>query len=166
MGGQDGSIDYEEFLRTIRGDMNQFRIRLCKQAFAIVDKDGSGILTVDDIRGTYNAKFHPDVKSGKKTEDEVFVEYLETFEAHHAMMAGEQSDGSITMEEWLEYYENVSMSIDDDKYFEVMMNNCWRMNEHTTGNNEKKGWSNKDESPKKKNVAQNYEASNNSANKT
>ena len=36
------------------------------------------------------------------------------------------------------------MSIDDDAYFELMMNNAWRMNTNTTYNNEKKGWSNKD----------------------
>jgi len=153
--GGEGEIDYEEFLRTIRGEMNQFRVRLVKQAFKIIDKDGSGVLTIDDIRGVYNAKMHPEVKAGRKTEDEVFMEYLETFENHHAMMAGQGADHEITLEEWIEYYQNVSMSIDDDKYFELMMNNCWRMNEHTTGNNEKKGWSNKDESPNK-NVSQAY----------
>ena len=36
------------------------------------------------------------------------------------------------------------MSIDDDAYFELMMNNAWRMNINTTYNNEKKGWSNTD----------------------
>lgn len=155
--GGEGEIDYEEFLRTIRGEMNQFRVNLCKQAFRKIDRDGSGVLTIDDIRGVYNAKMHPDVKAGKKTEDEVFMEYLETFEAHHAMMAGEQSDNQVTLEEWIEYYQNVSMSIDDDAYFELMMNNCWRMNEHTTGNNEKRGWSNKDESPnKQQSVSQAY----------
>jgi Ca2+-binding EF-hand superfamily protein len=155
--GGDGEIDYEEFLRTIRGEMNQFRVRLCQQAFRIIDKDGSGVLDINDIRGVYNAKMHPDVKAGKKTEDDVFMEYLETFEAHHVMMSGDDADHIITLEEWIEYYQNVSMSIDDDKYFELMMNNCWRMNEHTTGNNAKKGWSNKDESPnKQQSVSQSY----------
>jgi Ca2+-binding EF-hand superfamily protein len=152
--GEEGEIDYEEFLRTIRGEMNQFRVRLCQQAFRKIDKDGSGVLDINDIRGVYNAKMHPEVKAGRKTEDEVFMEYLETFEAHHAMMAGESKDHRITLEEWIEYYQNVSMSIDDDKYFELMMNNCWRMNDHTTGNNEKKGWSNKEENSNQKNVSQ------------
>lgn len=139
-----GVIDYEEFLRTVRGNMNDFRRKLCLQAFKIMDKDGSGCLTIDDIKGTYNAKFHPEVKSGKKTEDEVFLEFLETFEATYDQLSGLQKDGKITVDEWMEYYENVSMSIDDDPYFELMMNNCWRMNNNTTYNNEKKGWSNKD----------------------
>ena len=45
-----------------------------------MDKDGSGKLDINDIRGTYNAKRHPDVASGKRTEDEVLFEFLDTFE--------------------------------------------------------------------------------------
>ena len=48
---------------------------------------------------------HPEVKAGRKTEDEVFMEYLETFENHHAMMAGQGADHEITLEEWIEYYQ-------------------------------------------------------------
>ena len=36
------------------------------------------------IIGVYTAKMHPDVRSGKKTEDEVLGEFLDTFEVHHA----------------------------------------------------------------------------------
>lgn len=51
-----GKIDYEEFLRGVRGEMNQFRVNLCKKAFNIMDKDKSGILDLDDIKQAYNAK--------------------------------------------------------------------------------------------------------------
>ena len=141
-----GRIDYDQFLRTVRGNMNAFRRKLVDQAFNIIDKDKSGQLDINDIKGTYNAKFHPDVKAGKKTEEEALLEFLETFEHHHNLVAGESADHVVTKEEWVEYYENISMSIDDDAYFELMMNNCWRMNSNTTYNNEKKGWSNKEES--------------------
>ena len=36
---------------------------------------------------------HPDVKSGKRTEDEVLTEFIETFELHHNILNGTQSDG-------------------------------------------------------------------------
>lgn len=36
-------------------------------------------------------------------------------------------DGVISMQEWLEYYNNVSMSVDTDDYFQVMMNNAWNL---------------------------------------
>ena len=40
-----------------------------------MDKDGSGVIDINDLRGRYNAKFHPDVRQGKKTEDEVLAEF-------------------------------------------------------------------------------------------
>lgn len=46
-----------------------------------MDKNGNGMLEISDIKGTYNAKKHPDVMMGKKTEDEVLYEFLDTFEA-------------------------------------------------------------------------------------
>lgn len=60
--------------------MNNFRRNLCEKAFRIMDRDKSGVLNIDDIKGVYNAKFHPDVKQGKKTEEEVLGEFLDTFE--------------------------------------------------------------------------------------
>jgi hypothetical protein len=41
------------------------------------------------------------------------------------------------MPEWIEYYNNVSMSLEDDKYFEVMMNNAWNLDGSKIT---KKGW--------------------------
>ncbi len=63
--------------------MNNFRRDLVGQAFKIIDKDKNGYLEIEDIRGTYNARQHPDVRAGKKTEDDVLLEFLETFETHH-----------------------------------------------------------------------------------
>jgi hypothetical protein len=79
------------------------------------------------------------VKSGKKTEDEILMEFLETFEDHFCSMQGHEDarDGTITMEEWLEYYNNISMSIDKDDYFAVMMNSTWNLDGSKVT---KKGW--------------------------
>ena len=66
---RDGTIDYDEFLRIIRGDLTPNRLVLVKKAFQKLDKDGSGIVDIEDIRDVYNASKHPDVLSGKKTSD-------------------------------------------------------------------------------------------------
>jgi hypothetical protein len=31
------------------------------------------------------------------------------------------------LDEWFEYYNHISMSIDEDKYFEAMMNSAWNL---------------------------------------
>ena len=134
-----GEISYDEFLRTIVGEMNPRRVTIAKKAFAIMDKDKSGKLDINDIRDTYNAKLNPDVQSGKKTEEECLTEFLDTFEDSFCDMVGNEDcrDGIVTMKEWLEYYNNVSMSIDRDDYFELMMNNTWNLDGKRVT---KKGW--------------------------
>lgn len=122
-----GSIDYDEFVRGVRGPMNSFRQNIVKAAFKKLDKDGSGVIDMNDIKGVYNAKNHPEVKSGKKTEDDILGEFLETFEQHHALNGGGIRDRSVTLEEFMEYYNNVSASIDNDEYFELMMINSWKL---------------------------------------
>lgn len=52
-------------------------------AWAKLDKDSNGVIDILDLRGVYSGSDHPDVKSGRKTEEEVLAEFLETFEIHH-----------------------------------------------------------------------------------
>lgn len=135
---KSGEISYDEFLRGVIGEMNEFRMNLARKAFKIMDNNGSGEIDLNDIRGVYNAKFHPDVKTGKKTEDEVLAEFLDTFEYHFNLLNPNHSKNrSISIEEWIEYYNNISMSIDEDAYFELMMNSAWNMDGKRVT---KKGW--------------------------
>ena len=133
----DGNISYDEFLRGVVGEMNQPRRALVKRAFDKLDKNKNGIVDIDDIKGVYNAKNHPDVKLGKKTEEEVLSEFLDTFEMHYALMHGQGSrDKKIDFDEFIEYYNNVSMSVEDDRYLELMMTNAWNLNNVSYS----KGW--------------------------
>jgi calcyphosin len=142
----DGRIIYDEFLLGVRGEMNANRKRLVAQAFKKLDKDGSGVVNIDDIKGVYNASKHPDVLQRKKTEDQVLQEFLETFEGYEDMK--DLRDGQVTLEEFEDYYAFISCSIDDDKYFELMMNNAWRINEGASRGTEPKGWASQAEPSK------------------
>jgi hypothetical protein len=91
---QDYNIHYDEFLRGVAGDMNEFRVRLVERAFKKIDKDKSGVLDIDDVKGknlqvmpkgVYDASKHPDVMSGKKDEEEILSEFLDTFEMHYSL---------------------------------------------------------------------------------
>ena len=53
----------------IRGELTPNRRNLVMQAFKKLDKNGNGIIEIDDIRGVYSAKKHPAVMEGRKTED-------------------------------------------------------------------------------------------------
>jgi calcyphosin len=123
---KDGVIQYDEFLRIIRGDLNDFRQALVAKAFQKLDRNGNGLVEADDLVGVYNASKHPAVVEGRKTAEQVLGEFLETFETHHNVLyAAGRNDHVITQEEFTEYYTHVSASIDDDLYFSQMMNSSW-----------------------------------------
>ena len=106
--------------------MNKARLTLVHKAFAKLDKDGSGVVTPDDLKveimpytaqlysarkqysplsvrvkntmnmtrvtscsqGVYSAKKHPKYISGEMTEDDVFIEFLSSFN-------GDDDDGEV-----------------------------------------------------------------------
>ena len=80
----------------------------------------------------------------------MLVEFLETFEAHLNMRDNTQPDGRVTLNEFIEYYKNISCSIDNDDYFALMMNNSWNLKGNAaTYQKYERGWASQDAEPKK-----------------
>ncbi|VDN13600.1 unnamed protein product [Dibothriocephalus latus] len=74
------------------------------------------------MKGVYNAKSHPKYQNGEWTEQDVFREYLKTFEC-----GSSDVDGKVTWDEFLNYYSGISASVDDDIYFDLMMRNAYKL---------------------------------------
>lgn len=115
-----GRINFDEFLLAVRGDINKRRMKLIHMAFKVMDKTGDGQITLDDIKGTFSIRHDPDVLSGKESEDYCLERFLSQFDSA-------ERDGIVTETEFKEYYKNVSASIDDDDYFELMIRNAWHI---------------------------------------
>ena len=118
---RDGTVDFDEFLVAMRGQLNTKRQALVDKAFLKFDKDGNGFITTADLKGVYNASLHPKVQKGEMTEEQVFLEFMTNF-------GDRNKDGKITREEWNEYYAAVSASIDNDDYFVLLMQTAWKLN--------------------------------------
>ncbi|XP_040194251.1 calcyphosin-like protein isoform X2 [Rana temporaria] len=116
-----GTIDFDEFLVTLRPAMSNARKEIIMQAFRKLDKTGDGIVTIEDLRGVYNAKYHPKYQNGEWTEDQVFRTFLDNFDSPY------EKDGQVTKDEFLNYYSGVSASVDSDVYFILMMKNAWKL---------------------------------------
>ncbi|KNC50633.1 EF hand family protein [Thecamonas trahens ATCC 50062] len=116
----DGVIDYNELLRGLRGKMNKRRRELVLRAFDVIDKDGSGVLTIEDLANAYDTSLHPDVVSGSATADDVLREFLGQWETV-------KRDGLVDRNEFLDYFKDLSASVDNDDYFELMIKNCYRI---------------------------------------
>jgi len=115
--------------------MNRQRENLVQKAFKILDFNSDGCIDLEEIKMRYNGKQHPEVRSGKRTEDEILTEFMETFEAHHNLMDKSRYDGKVSYGEFLEYYQHISCNIDNDNYFDLMMTNCWNLDGTMNPNN-------------------------------
>ena len=58
-------------------------------------------------------------------------EFLDTFELHHSLKNPQDKDRKISLQEFTEYYTNISSTIDRDDYFELMITNAWNLNDKT-----------------------------------
>ncbi|XP_012693207.2 calcyphosine-like b isoform X2 [Clupea harengus] len=116
-----GHIDFDEFLITLRPPMSNARKEVIMQAFRKLDKTGDGVITIEDLRGVYNAKHHPKYQNGEWTEEQVFRTFLDSFDSP------DDKDGKVTKEEFVNYYCGVSASIESDVYFILMMRSAWKL---------------------------------------
>ena len=58
---RDGTLNVDEFLLAIRGEMNQARTSMVEQAFNKIDVNRQGFFYMDDLKNLYKADRHPDV---------------------------------------------------------------------------------------------------------
>jgi Ca2+-binding EF-hand superfamily protein len=117
---RDGRVSYDEFLRALRGDLNERRAGLVRLAYAKLDRNGDQTVNIEDMRIAYDTSFHPDVKAGRKTPDQVLQEFMSQWDTIKA-------DGIVSLEEFMDYYSDVSASVDRDDEFELMIRNAWHI---------------------------------------
>lgn len=82
--------------------------------------NSDGLVKLDDIAKIYDVSKHPEVLSGQKQPLEIYKDFMSMWDTQVA-------DGIVTFEEFLDYFRDVSASIDSDEYFAVMMQNSWKI---------------------------------------
>ena len=97
---------------------------MVEKAFAMLDKDGSGVIGLNDIVGIYDVSMNPEFLEGRKTRDEILTDFLSNFEG-----AKGNADGNVTKAEFVDYYTDLSMSTPSDEYFVRMMESTWQVPE-------------------------------------
>lgn len=121
----DGNVSYDEFLSGLREELSERRVNMVKKAFMMLDKDASGKITVSDVIHIYDVSMNPEFLEGKKTKEEILMEFLNNFDG-----ARGNNDGIVTWEEFYDYYSDLSMSTPSDEYFVKMMESTWQIPEH------------------------------------
>lgn len=118
----DGVINFDEFLIGLRGEMNEVRKAVCDKAYEKMDSTGDGQVSMEDVRKTYNVDSHPKFQSGEMTADQIFAQFM-------GRMGDGDGDGNISKQEWYDYYNGISASVDNDEEFVLILTNAWKLDE-------------------------------------
>ena len=124
-----GTINYNELIQTIIGQINSQRQLAIQKVYDRFNKDNNGKVSINEIKLLFNSRRHPDVISGKKTEGEIFGEFLDNVENYREYLEHLKGvyESNFSLEDFINFYSLVGMGIDDDNIFEFMMNNCWNL---------------------------------------
>jgi len=118
--GKGGTVTFTDFLVAVRGGINARRQGMIDMAYKVLDRTGDGKITAQDIQACFNVDHHPDVLAGRLSPEDALGNFLAQFDTI-------EQDGTVTQKEFTEYYKNVSASIDNDDYFELMIRNAWHI---------------------------------------
>ena len=97
---------------------------MVEKAFQMLDKDNQGGITLSDIAGIYDVSMNPEFLEGRKTRDEILMDFLNNFDG-----AKGNNDGQVSKQEFVDYYTDLSMSTPSDEYFVRMMESTWQVPE-------------------------------------
>ena len=111
--------------------MVQFRMDILKLVFEKLDKEETGFITVGQLRESYNPREHPLVRQGKRSEDEILGDFIDILEYHFTLL-NEKNDENVDVNEikidfddFCDFYKTISVCIEEDKYFEVLVLSVW-----------------------------------------
>lgn len=78
------------------------------------------------IKKTVNFRNHPDVQANRRFEEDIWKEIQDTILTIQELNGSPRSD-LISKPEFEEYLENLSLSIIDDKLYDSVLANFWRV---------------------------------------
>ena len=103
---RNGTIDFEEFLFHLAPPMSAVRIEWVNKVFDKLDVDKSGVINKRDLARAQNcdARYN-----------------------NLCRLADKNGDATIDREELIDYYREISPSINSDEYFITMLQSAWKM---------------------------------------
>lgn len=100
--------------------MNETRAAVVKRAYAKIEADNDGCVRLDGIAQSYDASCDPCVCSGKKSDQEAFMEFMGAWDT-------QVKDGVVSEGEFLNFYCDICCSVDSDEEFVAMVKASFKL---------------------------------------
>jgi len=125
-----GFIKYNDLILILINDTNTNRRIFIQNLFDKLRK-GKEFVILNDIKKYFNPDSHPDVIEKIKGRDEIafdFFDSLEVFREYNINLKNENIiNGIMSYQDFENYFKEISLSINDDKLFEYIINYCWEI---------------------------------------
>ena len=117
-------ISIDQLINLIKGNLDEKRKIIIITIFEYIDSEKKGEISIQLLKGIFNAKNHPDVLKGIKSQEGVFEQFCYSLDLY-CEVNDVQINGYLTFENFMDYYSGVSACIHDDVYFENFLKGIW-----------------------------------------
>ncbi|KAL4233136.1 Calcium-dependent secretion activator 2 [Mactra antiquata] len=117
---EKGEFDYSQYMWAVLGTMIETRKSVVRKAFRKIDAGKKGYLTISDVQKFFNTTY----RTGRDPRDANEVGPLQAF--LDAVLPNKKQD-EISYVEFEEYYEGLSLSMEDDEDFYSVLRNTWNI---------------------------------------
>ena len=119
-------VNYDEFIRILRGELIEKRKELVQNVFKNIDKENKGEILVEELIKLYIPKGSYEYLYNKENEENSQKIFEDTFKENHIYLNGEDGvDKPVDIDEFIDYYESVSLMILEDDVFKEIMLKSW-----------------------------------------
>ena len=123
---ESSKVNYDEFIRILRGELVDKRKELVENVFKDIDKENKGGISVDELIQKFNPKGSYEYIYNKETEENAKNIFENTFKENHIYLNGEDGlDKLVDIDEFIDYYESVSLMILEDEVFKEILLKSW-----------------------------------------
>ena len=121
-------VNYDEFIRILRGELPPNRKELVEQVYKSINEENKEGLNIEEVFGFYNPKGSYEFLYLKDTEENAKKIFENTFNENHIYLNGEKGkDKLVDLDEFIDYYESVSLMIQDDDIFREVILKSWNL---------------------------------------
>ena len=120
-------LDFSSFIRNFKKELNDNKLSSVEQAFTNIDVNENEKVPLNIIKKKFRGDRHPDMLSGRKTEEEIILEFLDCFNINYEILNldSKQNSNYVDFEIFANFYEYVSFIYPDDKEFANIVRASW-----------------------------------------
>ena len=123
----DNYLLFSKFIREFKKKLNENKLNEVNNIFSILDLENTGNVNINQIKMNFDAKNHPEVISGKKTEEEILLEFIDSFQINNYILnyGNNNENNIIDFEIFANFYEYVAFVYENDNEFKNIVNSTF-----------------------------------------